>query len=91
MRPHYEAILNQIPFAGEEDDLAGNFPLMRSPVPLPQMSPRSRWVLDAYDRHRPTLNRWGITIGKARLAFNPVECVRCGMCMTGCPYGLIYL
>jgi ferredoxin len=90
MRPHYEAILNQIPFAGEKDDLAGNFPLMHTPVPLPQMSPRSRWVLDAYDRHRPTLNRWGITIGKARLAFNPVECVRCGMCMTGCPYGLIY-
>ena len=35
MRRHYEAILHQIPFAGEEDDLAARFPLMRPPAPLP--------------------------------------------------------
>ncbi len=90
IRPHYEAILNQIPFAGEEDDLAGSFPLMHRPAPLPRMALRSRWVLDAYDRHRTVLNGRGITIGKARLAFDAPNCVRCGMCMTGCPYGLIY-
>ena len=32
MRCHYEAILRQIPFAGEEDDLAARFPLMRPPA-----------------------------------------------------------
>jgi choline dehydrogenase-like flavoprotein len=90
IRPHYEAILRQIPFAGEEDDLADIFPLMGQPAPLPQLSLRSRWVLDAYERHRPVLNGGGITIGKARLAFDASNCVRCGMCMTGCPYGLIY-
>jgi ferredoxin len=90
IRPHYEAVLDQIPFAGEEDDLAGIFPLMRQPAPLPQLSPRSRWVLDAYGRHRSVLNGRGITIGKARLAFDAANCIRCRMCMTGCPYGLIY-
>ena len=90
IRPHYEAVLRQIPFAGEEDDLAASFPLMHPPSPLPPMAPRSRWVLDAYARHRSILNDRGITLGKARLAFEPAKCVGCGRCMTGCPYGLIY-
>ena len=90
IRPHYKAILSQIPFAGEADDLADTFPLMGQPAPLPQLSPRSRRILDAYDRHRPVLKGRGITIGKARLAFDAAKCVRCGLCMTGCPYRLIY-
>jgi ferredoxin len=90
MRRHYEAILHQIPFAGEEDDLTAKFPLMRQPAPLPSMSPRSLNVLKAYEKHRSRLNDRGITLGKARLAFNAERCIRCGMCMTGCPYGLIY-
>jgi ferredoxin len=90
MRRHYEAVLHQIPFAGEEDDLAAMFPLMRPAAPLPSMSPRSLKVLKAYEKHRRRVNGHGITIGKARLAFDSGECIRCGMCMTGCPYGLIY-
>ncbi len=90
MRRNYEAILRQIPFAGEEDDLAINFPLMRAPVALPSMSSRSLRVLSAYEKNRSKLNDRGITIGKARLALDASNCIRCGMCMTGCPYGLIY-
>lgn len=50
MRPHYEAILRHIPFAGEEDDLAVRFPLMRPPAPLPSMSHKSQNVLNAWLR-----------------------------------------
>jgi ferredoxin len=90
MDPHYAAILDHIPFAGEEDDLAARFPLKRSPGPLPPMSPRSLRVLSAYEKHRSRLQDRGITLGKARLAFEAKNCIRCGLCMTGCPYGLIY-
>jgi choline dehydrogenase-like flavoprotein len=90
MEPHYRAILGQIPFAGEVDDLAGLFPILGQPAPLPQVSPRTTRVLAAYARHRRALNGLGVTLGKARLAFNAPECVRCGLCMSGCPYSLIY-
>jgi ferredoxin len=90
MRSHYEAILGHIPFAGEEDDLATRFPLMRPPAELPSISPRSIRVLNAYEKHKSGLNHRGITMGKARLALNAAGCHRCQMCMTGCPYGLIY-
>jgi choline dehydrogenase-like flavoprotein len=90
IEPHYQAVLNQIPFAGEDDDLARYFPLIGRPSPLPEVSARTMRVLQAYDRHRPVLNGLGITVGKARLAFEAAKCVRCGLCMTGCPYALIY-
>jgi choline dehydrogenase-like flavoprotein len=90
MQPHYQAITSQVPFAAEDDDLADRFPLMGHPAPLPEMSPRSLWALEAYARHRPVLREMGISMGKARLAFDAARCVRCGLCMTGCPYGLIY-
>lgn len=90
MRVHYQDILGQIPFAGEHDDLALRFPLMRSPAALPPMSSRSLRVLNSYEHHRTRLNARGITIGKARLALEASNCNQCGLCMTGCPYGLIY-
>ena len=90
IRPHYEAILREIPFAGEPDALAVNFPLMGEPAPLPELSPRSQGVLAAYERHCSLLNARGVTLGKARLAFDAASCVRCRLCMTGCPYELIY-
>ena len=90
IQPHYEAIIEQIPFAGQVDDLAERFPLMGHPLPLPDMSVRTKWVLDAYGRHRAQLRHLGITMGRARLAFEANKCVRCGLCLTGCPYRLIY-
>jgi len=90
MEPHYRAILRQIPFAGEVDDLANLFPVLGRPAPLPKASARTARVLAAYARNRRVLNGLGVTLGKARLAFDAPSCVRCGLCMTGCPYSLIY-
>ncbi len=90
MEPHYRAILGEIHYAAEDDDLARHFPLLGAAQPLPPVTPRTDRVLQAYARHRAAINRLGITIGKARLAFAADACVRCGLCLTGCPYSLIY-
>jgi ferredoxin len=90
MEPHYRAVLNEIRFAGEEDDLAELFPLITAPTPLPKASERTVAVLRNYAKHRTRLRRQGVTLGRARLAFDASNCVRCGLCMTGCPYSLIY-
>ena len=90
LEPHYRAILDAIPFAGREDDLAATFPLYGSPVPLPPTTERTAAVLRRYDTHRDALNRLGVTVGEARLALRASPCVTCGLCMTGCPYDLIY-
>jgi ferredoxin len=90
MESHYRAILSEIPYAAEEDALARHFPLIGPAAGLPPLAPRSLAVLDAFDRHESFLDRNGVTVGRARLAFNAPSCVRCGLCMTGCPYSLIY-
>lgn len=90
LAPHYRAILEQIPFAAEEDDLAALFPLLGDATSLPEASERTNAVLAAYHRHRGRLNQSGVTLGKARLALDAARCVRVGLCLTGCPYSLIY-
>jgi choline dehydrogenase-like flavoprotein len=90
IEPHYRAVLAEVPLAGEEDDYAEDFPLLSAGSPLPPVSGRTAVVLDRYRRHRGAIRAKGIVVGKARLAFAPNSCQRCGLCMTGCPYSLIY-
>ncbi|NAZ87592.1 GMC family oxidoreductase [Kineococcus indalonis] len=90
MEAHYRAVLGEVPLAAEEDDLAELFPLLGPARPLPPLSERTRRVLAGYERHRSALRRRGVVVGRARLAMRPAECTSCGLCMTGCPYGLVY-
>jgi choline dehydrogenase-like flavoprotein len=90
MEPHYRAVLGEVPLAGDDDDLAELFPLLRPTSGLPPLGPRTAAVLRRYERHRDALRTRGVTVGRARLAFHARECVRCGLCMSGCPYQLIY-
>ena len=90
MRCHYAQVLRRIPLAAEEDDLAELFPLLAEADPLPTLSPRSGATLARYARHRGRLRAAGVLMGRARLAFQASRCVRCGLCMTGCPHSLIY-
>jgi hypothetical protein len=86
----YRAILSQIPYAAEEDDLAEYHPLWGGADHLPTLSENSAKILDAYERHRIQVRRHGVIVGKARLALRGEACVLCGLCMTGCPYSYVY-
>jgi choline dehydrogenase-like flavoprotein len=90
LEPHYREILNQIPYSGESDDLEETFPLMGTPDHLPAVTDRTSSVLRRYERNRIAVRRHGVTVGLARLALKGSACRRVGLCMTGCPYQLIY-
>lgn len=90
MARHYQAVLGEIPYAAESDDLDELFPVFDGAAALPRPSDRTAAVLDRYRRNRERVRRHGVTIGRARLAMNAPACIRCGLCLTGCPYGLIY-
>jgi choline dehydrogenase-like flavoprotein len=90
LEPHYREILSQIPYSAESDDLEEVFPLLGSPDRLPRVSARTTSVLNRYERHRIAVRRYGVTAGHARLALRGSSCKLCGLCMTGCPYELIY-
>jgi choline dehydrogenase-like flavoprotein len=90
LEPHYREILRQIPYSGESDDLEETFPLMGTPDHLPKVTDRTSSVLRRYERNRVAVRRHGVTVGLARLALNGSACRRVGLCMTGCPYQLIY-
>ncbi|MBJ7337659.1 hypothetical protein [Mycolicibacterium sp.] len=90
IEPHYRAVLKEVPLAAEEDDYAEYFPLLNARAPLPPVSARTAAVLERYRLHRNALRARGVVVGKARLALAAKACRRCGLCMTGCPYSLVY-
>jgi choline dehydrogenase-like flavoprotein len=90
IEPHYRAVLREVELAGEDDDYAEDFPLLDPRAPLPPVSERTTAVLAHYQQHRDEIRSMGVVVGKARLAFTAGSCRRCGLCMTGCPYSLIY-
>ncbi|MGD0853362.1 MAG: 4Fe-4S ferredoxin [Acidimicrobiales bacterium] len=90
LEPDYRAILSKIPYSAEEDDLAEYHPLWAGADPLPPLNANSTRILECYRRHRTSVRRHGVIVGKARLALNGSACVSCGLCMTGCPYSYVY-
>jgi len=87
---HYTAILRHLPYAAVDDDYSEVFPLLATAAALPQLSPGIARLLKRYHLHRSAVRRHGIILGHARLAIDAARCITCGLCLTGCPYGLIY-
>ena len=93
MRRHYRAVLREVPLAAQRDDLEEYLPLLVDPADisaLPPLNPRFERLLRRYAMNRAQVRAQGVTLGSARLALRGASCVRCALCMTGCPYGLIY-
>jgi len=96
LAPHYRAVARFLPLAGVRDDLAEELPLHAdSPGDLAP-SPQARALLDDLGRRREQLRLVGLRFGRSRLAVRAQAapdgpgCVHCGLCMSGCPWRLIY-
>lgn len=89
LAPHYRAVLSFMPVAQGSDALEKYFPTFRQAEPMP-LSPQAAALLHTLQSHEPQLSAQGVSFGRSRLAINAGPCVRCGLCMYGCPYGLLY-
>ena len=96
LEPGYRAVLEWMPLAGRADDLSEMFPLYSDcPAQLP-MSRQASGMLADVERNREKLKAKGLRWGCSRLAVDAngaaasSPCVECGLCMYGCPHGLIY-
>jgi choline dehydrogenase-like flavoprotein len=96
MQAYYVAALELTGLAGEDDGIARFYPLHVAPTSSVELSSQARFVKDRMTRHAAQLERQHIHFGGARLAIGADPsgvahaCVHCGMCLYGCPYGLIY-
>jgi choline dehydrogenase-like flavoprotein len=94
LESHYRAVFEFMPLAARRDDLEKQFPLYAAhPSPI-ELSRQAGAMLRDLEAHRESLGGKGIGFGSARITFarehNGHGCVRCGLCMYGCPYQLIY-
>jgi ferredoxin len=87
---HFRAVTAFTGLAAQHDDLEELFPLhCANPGPL-RPSLQADLVLRNLNRHRDHLRAQGWHFGRARVAVRAADCVYCGLCMYGCPYGCIY-
>ncbi|MET7423688.1 GMC oxidoreductase [Dactylosporangium sp. NPDC005555] len=93
--PHYEQVLSFVGLSGADDDLAERFPTYAPQLESLPVSHQAAALLRDLRSNRDALHGQGFVFGRARLAVasrnaDGRPCQRCGLCMFGCPYGLIY-
>ncbi|MGI5175833.1 GMC oxidoreductase [Dactylosporangium sp. CA-152071] len=93
--PCFEQVLSFVGLSGADDDLAEQFPTYAPRLESLPVSRQAEALLRDLRSHREALRSNGFLFGRARLAVasrnaGGQPCERCGLCMFGCPYGLIY-
>lgn len=91
LNEHYEALREFMPMAGVADDLKELFPML-SMEKNTSLTPSSqaKEFLARLETKKTYLNQSGIYFGHARQAASSNDCRSCGMCLYGCPYGVVY-
>ena len=93
LSPHYAAVEKITGIAGRHDDLEALFPIASSKPGRLEFSQQATQFREQLTKHRDALLRSGVRFGASRLAVEAESspaCAHCGLCMYGCPYGLIY-
>ena len=95
LAPHYQSVISFMGLAATRDDIETRFPLYSNNYQsLPHSRQIEEFLADLKD-NRDRLQSEGFLFGYSRLAVlfrnrHDRACAACGLCMYGCPYGLIY-
>ncbi|MEZ5914255.1 MAG: GMC oxidoreductase [Parvularculaceae bacterium] len=88
---HYEAVSRFMPISASRDGLEDVFPMWRvNEAHAFRAEPQGGELLARLSGRKAALARTGVVAGRARLAFRGEDCLACGLCLVGCPYGLIF-
>lgn len=92
LAPYYLRVLEFMPHVGEIDGLADRLPLFSSTYSSLERSGQIQTLHARLMKNKGKLQSSGIKFGASRLAVDNREgkCAYCGLCLYGCPYGLIY-
>ena len=99
LAPHYNAVLDLLPVTGSVggvETLSSVFPAHTEKFTTLKQSRQAEKLGSNLMRSRERLRRDGIVFGQARVGVWPKTqyaqdgCKYCGLCLYGCPYGLIY-
>lgn len=94
--PHYEAVMRFVPGTGVKDGLEEILPTYSKQYNPLEPSHQGQSLLADLEKKRETLKSHGIHFGRSRLAIRAKSegqdpaCTYCALCLSGCPYGLIY-
>jgi choline dehydrogenase-like flavoprotein len=90
LAPHYRAVAEFLPVASVQDNLDALLPALpmqgRSGI---APSIQARELLNRISARQADLAAMGVYAGQARQAVD-AGCHRCGLCLHGCPFGLIW-
>jgi choline dehydrogenase-like flavoprotein len=95
LEPHYKEVLTFMPLAGRHDPLEELLPLHCEPGGY-SLSRQASMLMARMQKKRSQLKDQGVYFGASRLAaqfhgrHDGMDCQYCGMCMYGCPYGVLY-
>jgi choline dehydrogenase-like flavoprotein len=90
--PHYGDALKEMPLSAANDILADSFPLFTDDFCPLKLTDQGQGLLRDLNHARSNLGCHPdkVLFGQARLAMRADGCVHCGLCLSGCPYGVIY-
>jgi len=89
LEPHYRAVMGFVPCTSSGGSLEDIFPSYGADGAALELSQQARDLADDLMRSEETLQGEGICCGKSRLAIGK-GCEYCSLCLSGCPYGLIW-
>ncbi len=92
LAPYYQKVLRILPHSMVKDDIEKCFPLYSEHATPFNLSNQASYILQSLQKNIDPRERSKFIVGRSRLAVDnkTQQCIYCGLCLYGCPYGLIY-